>query len=122
MAELSVTELSKSLRDAITNLEVNEGLGQVGIVVRVGDGVAWIHGLRDAGYSEMLEIDTANGVVEAFALNLMEDEIGAVLLGSDELVSAGCKVRLKGTLLEVPVGPELLGRVVDPLGDRKSVV
>lgn len=116
MAELSVTELSKSLRDAITNLEVNEGLGQVGIVVRVGDGVAWIHGLRDAGYSEMLEIDTANGVVEAFALNLMEDEIGAVLLGSDELVSAGCKVRLKGTLLEVPVGPELLGRVVDPLG------
>lgn len=116
MAELSVTELSKNLRDAITNLEVNEGLGQVGIVVRVGDGVAWIHGLRDAGYSEMLEIDTANGVVEAFALNLMEDEIGAVLLGSDELVSAGCKVRLKGTLLEVPVGPELLGRVVDPLG------
>ncbi len=116
MAELSVTELSKNLRDAITNLEVNEGLGQVGIVVRVGDGVAWIHGLRDAGYSEMLEIDTANGVVEAFALNLMEDEIGAVLLGSDELVSAGSKVRLKGTLLEVPVGPELLGRVVDPLG------
>lgn len=116
MADLSVTELSKNLRDAITNLEVNEGLGQVGVVVRVGDGVAWVHGLRDAGYSEMLEIETANGTVAAFALNLMEDEIGAVLLGSDELVSAGAKVRLKGTLLEVPIGPELLGRVVDPLG------
>jgi F-type H+-transporting ATPase subunit alpha len=64
----------------------------------------------------MLEIETKNGIVEAFALNLMEDEIGAVLLGSDINVSAGDTVRLKGTTLEVPVGPELLGRVVDPLG------
>ena len=116
MSELSITQLSKSLRDAITNLELDEDLDQVGIVTRVGDGVAWIHGLRSAGYSEMLEIETSNGIVDAFALNLMEDEIGAVLLGSDELVSAGSKVRLKGTLLQVPVGPELLGRIVDPLG------
>jgi F-type H+-transporting ATPase subunit alpha len=64
----------------------------------------------------MLQIETASGVVEAFALNLMEDEIGAVLLGSDALVSAGDKVRLRGAVLSVPVGPELLGRVVDPLG------
>jgi F-type H+-transporting ATPase subunit alpha len=64
----------------------------------------------------MLEIETKDGVVEAFALNLMEDEIGAVLLGSDANVAAGDSVRLKGTTLEVPVGPELLGRVVDPLG------
>ncbi|HEX4662224.1 MAG TPA: F0F1 ATP synthase subunit alpha, partial [Candidatus Saccharimonadales bacterium] len=69
-----------------------------------------------AGFSEMLEIETKEGIVEAFALNLMEDEIGAVLLGSDTNVSAGDTVRLKGTLLEVPVGPELLGRIVDPLG------
>jgi F-type H+-transporting ATPase subunit alpha len=64
----------------------------------------------------MLDIETRNGTVEAFALNLMEDEIGAVLLGSDADVVAGSTVRLKGTQLEVPVGPELLGRVVDPLG------
>jgi F-type H+/Na+-transporting ATPase subunit alpha len=75
-----------------------------------------VHGLRSAGFSEMLEIETKSGIVEAFALNLMEDEIGAVLLGSDAHVSAGDTVRLKGTVLEVPVGPELLGRVVDPLG------
>lgn len=116
MTQLSVTELSKDLRAAIASLESTEGLSSVGIVVRVGDGVAWIHGLHDAGYSEVLQIETANGIVEAFALNLMEDEIGAVLLGSDGEVSAGNTVRLKGTALQVPVGPELLGRVVDPLG------
>ena len=116
MANLTVTELTKELREAIARLETTEGLESVGIVTRVGDGIAWVHGLRSAGYSEVLEIDTGNGIVEAFALNLMEDEIGAVLLGSDEGVSAGNTVRLKGTVLSVPVGPELLGRVVDPLG------
>lgn len=116
MAEINVTELSKQLRDAIAGLETREGLENVGVVTRVGDGVAWVHGLRSAGYSEVLEIETSEGVVEAFALNLMEDEIGAVLLGSDEHVAAGNTVRLKGTVLEVPVGPELLGRVVNPLG------
>ncbi len=116
MTEISVAELSKELKDAIAALEVTEGLEKVGVVVRVGDGIAWIHGLREASYNEMLQIETPDGIVEAFALNLMEDEIGAVLLGSDELVSAGNTVRLKGTVLSVPVGPELLGRVIDPLG------
>lgn len=116
MPELSITELSKDLRAAIANLEATVGLESVGVVVRVGDGVAWIHGLRDAGYGEVLQIETKTGTVEAFALNLMEDEIGAVLLGTDAEVSAGNTVRLKGTALQVPVGSELLGRVVDPLG------
>ena len=116
MPELSVTDLSKELRDAIQGLEVTGDLESVGIVTRVGDGVAWVYGLRAAGYSEVLQIETSEGVVEAFALNLNEDEIGAVLLGGDESVSAGNKVTLKGTVLDVPVGEELLGRVVDPLG------
>jgi len=76
-----------------------------------------VYGLKNAGYNEVLNIETENGIVEAFALNLNEDEIGAVLLGSDESVVAGSKVTLKGTVLDVPVGPELLGRVVDPLGN-----
>lgn len=116
MAELIVTDLSKELRDAIQKLEVSGNLESVGIVTRVGDGVAWVYGLRSAGYNEVLQIETAEGAVEAFALNLNEDEIGAVLLGSDESVSAGNKVTLKGNVLDVPVGPDLLGRVVDPLG------
>ncbi len=117
MAEIAVSELAKDLRDAIANLEAETGLESNGIVTRVGDGVAWVHGLRDAGYSEVLEIETSDGVVEAFALNLMEDEIGAVILGQDSKVAAGNNVRLKGVILEVPVGEELLGRVVNPLGE-----
>ncbi len=117
MAELlTVTELGKDLREAINKLEVSGDLESVGIVTRVGDGVAWVYGLRSAGASEVLLIETKSGTVEAFALNLNEDEIGAVLLGSDEEVVAGAKVTLKGTILDVPVGEEMLGRVVDPLG------
>lgn len=116
MSKIDVTELSKNLRDAIARLESSEGLEDVGVVVRVGDGVAWVHGLSKAGYSEVLEIESDNGPVEAFALNLMEDEIGAVILGGETTVSAGAKVTRRGTVLDVPVGEELLGRVVDPLG------
>ena len=117
MTEITVTELTKELRDAISQLEATEGLEDVGLVTRVGDGIAWVYGLRNTGYSEVLEIETNSGeIVESFALNLMEDEIGAVLLGGEEKVSAGNTVRLKGEVLSVPVGEELLGRIVDPLG------
>ncbi len=116
MSKIDVTELSKSLRDAIAKLENSGGLEDVGVVVRVGDGVAWVHGLSSAGYSEVLEIESPDGPVEAFALNLMEDEIGAVILGGETKVGAGAKVTRKGEVLTVPVGEELLGRVVDPLG------
>ena len=116
MSKIDVTELAKSLREKIAQLEATEGLVDAGVVIRVGDGVAWVHGLSKAGYSEVLEIETDGGVVEAFALNLMEDEIGAVILGGEEKVKAGASVRRKGAVLDVPVGEELLGRVVDPLG------
>ena len=96
MAELSVKELSKELRDAIANLDVSEGLEKSGIVIRVGDGVAWIYGLREAGSSEILKIETIDGgVADAFALNLMEDEIGAVLLGDENQIAAGAKDKLR---------------------------
>lgn len=116
MADLSVKELSRELQDAITGLRASEGLERVGIVTRIGDGVAWIHGLSECGFNEVVTIETDEGTVDAFALNLGEDEIGAVLLGSESNVGAGAKVSLTGKVLEVPVGPELLGRVVDPLG------
>jgi F-type H+-transporting ATPase subunit alpha len=116
MSKIDATEISKNLRDAIARLENSEGLEDVGVVVRVGDGVAWVHGLRNAGYSEVLEIESSDGPVEAFALNLMEDEIGAVILGGETKVGAGARVTRKGEVLTVPVGEELLGRVVDPLG------
>jgi len=117
MPELSIKELSSDIRAAIEELKQLPEVEKVGIVTRVGDGIAWIYGLRDCGFNEMIEIEaTDGGNVTAFALNLTEDEIGAVLLGEDRGVKAGAKVRLTGKILEVPVGPELIGRVVDPLG------
>lgn len=117
MAELNITELSTGIRAAIADLKNRPAIKDTGIVTRVGDGIAWIYGLRRAGYSEMLEIDGLDGkMVTAFAFNLGEEEIGAVLLGEDGEVKAGAKARLSGKVLEVPVGPELVGRVVNPLG------
>jgi F-type H+-transporting ATPase subunit alpha len=117
MSDLSIQDLSNELREAIESLRVTKGLEEAGIVTRVGDGVAWIYGLTSAGYNEVLEIEAiGGGKVEAFVLNLLEDEIGAVLLGDDAAVVAGAKVTLTGEVLRVPIGPELVGRVVDPLG------
>lgn len=118
MAETSIKELSADIRAAIAELKARPEIENVGVVTRVGDGIAWIYGLSGAGYNEMLEVEGANGQkITAFAFNLGEDEIGAVLLGDDTEVKAGAKVRLSGQVLEVPVGPELVGRVVDPLGN-----
>ena len=118
MSELSITALSDDIRTAIAELKKRPEIENVGVITRVGDGIAWIYGLASAGYNEMLEIEGAQGQkVTAFAFNLGEDEIGAVLLGDDTAVKAGAKVRLSGNVLEVPVGPELVGRVVDSLGN-----
>jgi F-type H+-transporting ATPase subunit alpha len=117
MNNLHIRDLSDELKEAIQSLRTTKGLKEAGIVTRVGDGVAWIYGLRGAGYSEIIEVETrTGGTVEAFVLNLLEDEIGAVILGEAAEVEAGANVRLTGRVLDVPVGPELVGRVVDPLG------
>lgn len=115
--DISVEDLSAELKAAINDLRDAPEAKKTGVVTRVGDGIAWIFGLHDAGYNEMIEIEGTDGSkVTAFALNLMEDEIGAVVLGDDTLVVAGAKVHLTGRVVEVPVGPELVGRIVDPLG------
>jgi len=115
--DTNVKNLAAEVQRAIADLKEAGDSSSTGVITRVGDGVAWIYGLRSCGYAEMLEIESINGgTVTAFALNLLEDEIGAVLLGEDYEVRAGAKVRLSGQILSVPVGPELVGRVIDPLG------
>ncbi len=117
MSQISVKELSNDIKKALEEIKDLPDIQETGVVTRVGDGIAWIYGLRSCGSSELLEIEGANGKkVTAFALNLSENEIGAVLLGDELAVSAGARVRLTGEPLSVPVGPELVGRVVDPLG------
>jgi F-type H+/Na+-transporting ATPase subunit alpha len=116
-SEFDVKSLAREVQEAISGLRERGEEQSGGIVTRVGDGVAWIYGLRSVGYSEMVEIEASSGgSVTAFALNLLEDEIGAVILGEDEQIRAGARVRLTGRILSIPVGPELVGRVVDPLG------
>lgn len=125
LVNFSVDELSAELRQAIAELKVKPEIKTVGVVTRVGDGVTWIYGLRDCGFNELIEIETDEGRISAFVLNLMEDEVGAVILGDHTQVKAGARVHLTGKVLEVPVGPELVGRVVDPLGqplDGKGAV
>jgi F-type H+-transporting ATPase subunit alpha len=116
MSNLNAQSISKELEIAISGLKDRGELTDSGIVTRVGDGIAWIYGLRGAGLSEVVEIETNDKPARAFVLNLLEDEIGAVLMENETKVRAGAKVRLVGEQLSVPVGPELVGRVVDPLG------
>ena len=117
MADLSIKQLSSEIKEAINSLKNKPEIASVGIVTRVGDGIVWIYGLTECGYNEMLEITADDGsAVTAFAFNLAYDEIGAVLMGDDSQIKAGAEVKLSGKVLEVPVGQELVGRVVDPLG------
>ncbi len=117
MKEISIADLSADIRAAIAELKKRPEIEETGIVTRVGDGVVWIYGLTSVGYNEMVELDGVSGnIVTAFAFNLGTEEIGAVLLGEDTEVKAGTKAHRTGKIVEVPVGPELVGRVVDPLG------
>lgn len=118
MPDISIKELSEEIKQAIEALKSAGTTHDTGVVTRVGDGVAWIYGLKKTGYNEMLDIESIDGdYITGFALNLMQDEIGAVILGDDSLIKAGAKVRLTGKVMEIPVGPELVGRVVSPLGE-----
>lgn len=115
--EVSIQELSADIRSAIADLKHTPDIERTGVVTRVGDGIVWIYGLTECGFSEMIEITTIDGTkMTAFAFNLGEDEIGGVLLGDDTVVKAGATAKLTGKVMEVPVGPELIGRVVNPLG------
>ena len=115
----SIDELSAELKAAIQGIKTAPNIESIGIITQVSDGIVWIYGLSQCGYNEIIEIesDEPGKRVQAFVLNLEEDQIGAVLLGSDSLVKAGAKVHLTGKVFEIPVGTELIGRVIDPLGN-----
>lgn len=101
------------IKEEIAQLSTEPVAAKTGTVLEVGDGIARIHGLGEVMYSEMVEF--ADGTV-GVALNLERDFVGVVVLGSDAGISAGSTVKSTGRLLEVPVGEELVGRVVNALG------
>ena len=112
--QLNPSEISELLKSRIQGLGVSAEIRTQGTVVSVTDGICRIHGLSDAMQGEMLEFP---GNTFGLALNLERDSVGAVVLGDYEHISEGDTVKCTGRILEVPVGPELLGRVVNALGE-----
>ena len=113
MANIKADEISKILREQIANYEQTVAVDEVGAVISVGDGIARIHGLEKVMAGEMLAFPHD---VYGIALNLEEDQVGAVLLGEYTAIKEGDTVKRTNTIMSVPVGPELVGRVVNPLG------
>jgi F-type H+-transporting ATPase subunit alpha len=111
--QLNPSEISELLKSRIQNFAATADIRTQGTVVTVTDGICRIHGLSDAMQGEMLEFP---GDTYGLALNLERDSVGAVVLGSYEHIKEGDTVKATGRILEVPVGPELIGRVVDSLG------
>lgn len=111
--DLRPDEITGLIKSRIKNYNAKIQLGDVGTVVTVGDGIVRIHGLEKCMLNELLEFE--NGV-QCMAMNLEQDFVGAVMLGSDEDIKEGSTVKRTGTIVSVPVGEELLGRVVNSLG------
>ncbi len=112
--QLNPAEISELLKSKIQNLNVGADARNQGTVVSVTDGICRIHGLSDVMQGEMIEF---TGNTFGLALNLERDSVGAVVLGEYEHISEGQTVKATGKILSVPVGPELLGRVVNSLGE-----
>jgi len=110
---IKATEISDLIKQRIENFKSVTEARNVGAIVSVTDGITRIYGLADARYGEMLEFP---GNTFGLALNLEQDSVGAVVLGEYKHLKEGDTVKTTGRILEVPVGPELLGRVVDALG------
>ena len=113
MAEVRPDEVSAILRQQLAGFKTEKELEEIGTVLQVGDGIAKIAGLTTVSSGEM--IDFGNGVIGS-ALNLEEDSVGAVLLGDFKSIKEGDVVKRTGRIISVPVGDELLGRVVNALG------
>jgi F-type H+/Na+-transporting ATPase subunit alpha len=111
--QLNPSEISELLKSRIQGLAVSADIRTQGTVVSVTDGICRVHGLSDVMQGEMLEFP---GNTFGLALNLERDSVGAVVLGAYEHISEGDTVKATGRILEVPVGPELIGRVVNSLG------
>ena len=112
--DIRAAEISKVIKDQIANFGTEAQVSEVGSVLSVGDGIARIHGLDNVQAGEMVEF--ANGI-QGMALNLEADNVGVVIFGTDSEIREGDVVKRTGTIVDVPVGKELLGRVVDGLGN-----
>jgi F-type H+/Na+-transporting ATPase subunit alpha len=117
VGRLRPEEISSILKGAITDYENRVRTEEVGQVLEVGDGIARVHGLQNVMYQEMLEFEDAQGErITGLALNLEEDNVGAIVAGDDTHILEGATVRRTGKLASVPVGEGVLGRVINAVG------
>ena len=112
--EIRAAEISRVIKDQIANFGTEAKISEVGSVLSVGDGIARIYGLDQVQAGEMVEF--SNGI-KGMALNLEADNVGVVIFGTDSDIKEGDIVRRTGTIVDVPIGRGLLGRVVDALGN-----
>lgn len=118
MGRLRPEEISSILKGAITDYESQVRTEEVGQVLEVGDGIARVYGLSNVMYQEMLEFEDQRGeTVLGLALNLEEDNVGAIIAGDDRHIQEGSTVRRTQRLASIPVGENMLGRVINPLGE-----
>ncbi len=113
MKNIIIENLKREIEDSQLSIEKES----VGYIIEIGDGIARISGLPNALSQEMLIIETKTGPVSAIALNLEEGAIGAMILGHFQAIREGDLVRSSGQVLSLRVGPELIGRVINPLGE-----
>jgi F-type H+-transporting ATPase subunit alpha len=113
MAQIRADEISRVLREEIENYEKAVDVAETGSVISVGDGIARIYGLENVMSGELIEF---KGGVSGIALNLEEEDVGAVLLGEYSNIKEGDEVRRTGRIMSIPVGEAMIGRVVDALG------
>ncbi|HYI38966.1 MAG TPA: F0F1 ATP synthase subunit alpha, partial [Allosphingosinicella sp.] len=112
--DIRAAEISKVIRDQIASFGTDAEVSEVGTVLSVGDGIARIYGLDNVQAGEMVQFD---GDIKGMALNLEADNVGVVIFGNDSAIREGDTCRRTGTIVDVPVGKALLGRVVDGLGN-----
>ncbi len=112
--DIKASEISSILKEQIKGFDQKSEISEIGQILSVGDGIARIYGLDNVQAGEMVEF---SGGIRGMALNLEEDNVGAVIFGSDREIREGDTVKRTGDIVDVPVGKELLGRVVDPLGN-----
>src|ERR1700739_542671 len=113
MAQINADEITQLLKEQIANYDSRIRVDEVGTVISVGDGIARLHGLDKVMAGELIEFPHG---VAGLAMNLEEDQVGAVLMGEFQEIREGDQVKRTGKILSVPVGEGLIGRVVNSLG------
>ena len=112
--EIRAEEITKVLKQQLAGFSAGTDTAEIGTVLSVGDGIARIHGLTNCMAGELLDLPHG---IRGMALNLEEDSVGAVLLGDYTLIREGDEVRRTSRIMSIPVGPELVGRVVNAIGE-----